>query len=1592
MPTKAMLASVLVGFVVAPAASRAAGQPAARGLDLFIQAPAAAPPGSRLPVQVRVFGFPTVSTLRPLAGAQVEARWDPETLGDGAIRTPVPAAVVCDESGRGHLDIEVPWGKEDLRLLLVARFAGHERARTLDVKRTPRLSLELRVSDKSVVPGGAVSTWVLVRDRVTGLPAADTPVQLSLKEDAFTRHAKRVLTDRSGVASADIPIPFVDDPDWRWTLSARVDDDRDARVLGAEDHVALTVREETPQLPTLTVTWGGPAVAPGARVAVSIAVRDGAGQGLAQLPVRYWVGDRGQSEPADDRAWLAASTSIVTDVDGQARVQVEAPRVVSPRGAGMIVVAKAQVDGRPLQARTTLPITNPTPVVELTPELGALVPGLSQRVFVRATMDGHPLVAKLALEGHGLHAEVHTNTRGFGQASWLVPLDVGASVPERADTDCAGLVAATVHVRWRSPVGPQGPRSFDRCLRVDRDVAAAVRPQQPMVVAGQPLSLSILGAKGSASLVLEGDGAEPGLGTWLTHAESGGVVALPVGAHGRWSIGATGLALPRGKRVLGAQVLVLPKVLPRLRVARIGEGQAAPSGRVAIEAVLDDGQGHPLTGSIGVVVFDKTGGGHPEGLLALDTRRALAASANLDDDRDIDAFLALGNTSEQDGFAIERWAAVAGPSHEVPGPAHDPAVSIDDEIEDVFRRIVQSLEGAVYEASSDPERLRDVRVRDGRGQAINPEMLTLVTHAMSEAPLTPGGEPWQLGDLMTIDPQVRYDSVGKRVARLKLFNVLASLRSYLFEHKLDRDEPILRDPNALVRRMVREDVLSTGALLDPWGHGLRFVPSAAARLPFLSVIPGYRLLSAGPDGRFGTADDVGDPFQRVLAKGTPYAKAVDEDRLVDARWDMRVGEETVEAWKNLIEELTGQSLGDQSGAGGLGLADVGAGAAGYGRGSGTLGGRRSRSIELGAAQWLPPVRTDANGKLRLAVPLGDAETTWQIVVVAVPDEATPASASLEVPTSLPLSVRVDAGASWTVGDEVEVALHVRNRTEQSLSVALQVAASGAVRLVDASHGRRTVTVPARSATTSTVRVLGTSTGAASLEASAVAAGLSDRIRHAWNVKPAGELVQAETAAWIDTSAVLAVPAPSEGSLSTGPGRLRLERGLAPVLTSALDALAPERLLGSRAFADAMEVYARIHAWALAHGGDASLLARRSRTSARSSHQRDTIIRGRASSGGNADPVRLRGDHWARIADAGFGDGSHGHAPACPPVGARALIESLDWLSIASYRDRQSDKACWAALRASIIAQLAKQADLLLLARAVLAFVDMPEQTDVAAMLAARLLAAVPIRPDGSLVLPDSIARHRANRAIVAAALARSTRWWPANQRPLAGRLWSALMLTRDRGGGYGSVEATRYVITTLLVAGQLPDADASVHYVQRSTRGKTLAAGELVLPAGGAATVPLLPETGDVLIQSSSPGLLAELQRPLFRSFLRPVDPSESPLHLDVSIPRPPAPGQITPIHLLVRHELGRQAAIAIRIPLPPGAVLADKIEDITQVQGAVYVRTRLDGDGLARMIEVPIRFMLAGRMTMPEAGARLTDDDAAPARAPARPIVVTDK
>ena len=76
-------------------------------------------------------------------------------------------------------------------------------------------------------------------------------------------------------------------------------------------------------------------------------------------------------------------------------------------------------------------------------------------------------------------------------------------------------------------------------------------------------------------------------------------------------------------------------------------------------------------------------------------------------------------------------------------------------------------------------------------------------------------------------------------------------------------------------------------------------------------------------------------------------------------------------------------------------------------------------------------------------------------------------------------------------------------------------------------------------------------------------------------------------------------------------------------------------------------------------------------------------------------------------------------------------------------------------------------------------------------------------------------------------------------------------------------------------------------------------------------------------------------------------------------------------------------------MPLPTGARLAAKVDGVRQVQGVLLIQRVVDGTGLPGVLQLPIRLALAGRFTVPEAEARLADEQSPRALISSRPLVV---
>jgi hypothetical protein len=252
-----------------------------------------------------------------------------------------------------------------------------------------------------------------------------------------------------------------------------------------------------------------------------------------------------------------------------------------------------------------------------------------------------------------------------------------------------------------------------------------------------------------------------------------------------------------------------------------------------------------------------------------------------------------------------------------------------------------------------------------------------------------------------------------------------------------------------------------------------------------------------------------------------------------------------------------------------------------------------------------------------------------------------------------------------------------------------------------------------------------------------------------------------------------------------------------------------------------------------------------------------------------------------------------------------------------------------------------------------------------------------------VTLPAPASSHRASRALVFAALLRAASLGkPAAAGP--DKLLGWLRVQRDAKGSYGGALATLAAVRALLGG---PAEDTRPATVTVTMEGG--ATREVQVGPNATVEVPLGPKALSVQLGLTGPGVLARLVRPGVRSWSSPPDSSSSPIALDLTWPPNARAGHKGVLRVSVSSR-GRKAMTAdVRIPLPPGVALAEKTEGVRQIQGQLVVRLALDDSGTETLLELPIRFGLAGRFTVPEARARSAFEESARSIAPARPLVV---
>lgn len=1067
-------------------------QPQGAGFEVALHGSSQAVVGQPLVLRGRAFEVLGLAELRPLSSARVRARYAtaaadvPEqnwvevragSHGRFQIRVPVP------ESGHGESSVEltVDAGDEDQRRIF-----------EVPITLSSPFLLEIRTDRVLYEPGERVHLWALLRDTTTGRPVAGAPIRFSVSHEDSAEAAHRGETSAAGVASFSFQLPESAATGWR---DVEVVVERGG--MPVREEARFSVGRRAIERLSASVEVSPEVVRPSDEMTVTVEVRTPSG-----APVR---GARAELELEGGR-----SIEGTTDDRGIAEIRTRAPAFLADPAGRVSLRGRIRHPGYgSIEVRHSFDIALPLTLrVDAVPLHGGLVPEVEdQMLLTLLDVAGEPPAEGTEVEVRGVIVadrsgvfRGRTDRHGLVAVPTKLPRSAVAEHLEQGNGPCHGRRATTFEV----VILGDAPRAARLCSIVASEALVAPTVARPVIHPGESVEVSVERRPEVARNPVAVDLIRP----WSDREL---VVASGIAAPGQDRIS---LDVP------GDQVGVFWVRARPLDLDGVAQGAGALDGLIvtprhpSFPTIEADREIYQVRGRARLTV--RTDPESSPSYMAV-LARDLAVHGG---ERPFDsAFLgealdrALLDPSEEPSERLIR-AALAAMLAPDPTPARAPRLSDElgrrvgetyhpnqatarGDLRDPLARgrelqlrgigpIMGALEQALAQATVGGDLDRLV-TGEGRARRFHPEAVSRARQ-WPRPPETLGGEPLTLEHLRRADPSFSFETAARRVARQRLVALLNLLvrategGRHRSNRRIERiSRTLLQEPpDRWLGILVHERLLRSSDLLDPWGGS--FVIHRSTRDPVLPIgvrTAGWELLSPGPDGIAGNGDDVRDPFERVVPRGTPYAVASGEDRLMDRLASLSHAEPTLTAmlraygqlgWAaaeeergdvataSVSEDVTGMSDARFDGTIGLGnLQTIGHGGgggsgAGYGRGAGGLGLRRaqvSRAVPRprvviqgggrgilsdlmrerfpATLRFIPELAVDPSGETVIDLPLAHAATTYRVEVVVWSQDGWIWSASQDIRVDQELVVDAPIPPVAAVGDRIHLPLRVANR-------------------------------------------------------------------------------------------------------------------------------------------------------------------------------------------------------------------------------------------------------------------------------------------------------------------------------------------------------------------------------------------------------------------------------------------------------------------------------------------------------------------------------------------------------------------------------------
>jgi hypothetical protein len=381
----------------------------------------------------------------------------------------------------------------------------------------------------------------------------------------------------------------------------------------------------------------------------------------------------------------------------------------------------------------------------------------------------------------------------------------------------------------------------------------------------------------------------------------------------------------------------------------------------------------------------------------------------------------------------------------------------------------------------------------------------------------PFGEPWTFDSLTAVDKDFTADRLARAITHQRMQQLIWMVVNYANAHR----QEFFKNgkwtlPDDTLSKAVRGPGMSHNLAEDGWGKPFRLVREERKNDPQQKTWPpleDYQIVSAGPDGKFGTTDD-----EKLFPLNNRFGGAWFSDSLLETQLGRRLkaggmaggggGQLFFGAMRGAMPMRAMAGNGAPGDAAHVELARRGMPEEVDKRESNPAQPpTRIREYFPETMLWQPALLADGDGLAELEVTYPDSITTWRLTASASSRGGLLGGVTAPLRVFQDFFVDLDLPVALTQNDEVAFPVAVYNYLKTPQTVKLELEQQSWFELLDAGGPVRTLELEPGQVTSVRFRIRARQIGFQPLTIKAQGSKMSDAVKRSIEVVPDGEKVE-----------------------------------------------------------------------------------------------------------------------------------------------------------------------------------------------------------------------------------------------------------------------------------------------------------------------------------------------------------------------------------------------------------------------------------------------------------------------------------------------------